>query len=199
MKLAAIGVRMHSGWGALVAVHYETGGKIEIIDRRRIVVIDPKSPGAKQPYHFAENMELARAGEFIENCFENTKQIATKAIRDLLGELNARKYRLKGAAVVLASGRPLPPLEKILSAHPLLHTAEGVFFREVFANACESCGLATTGVRERDLMEAMNAKFGKTAAKMQRQVAAQGRTIGPPWTTDQKTATLAALTLLAKK
>ena len=199
MKLAAIGVRMHSGWGALVAVHYETGGKIEIIDRRRIVVIDPKSPGAKQPYHFAENMELARAGEFIENCFENTKQIATKAIRDLLGELNARKYRVKGAAVVLASGRPLPPLEKILSAHPLLHTAEGVFFREVFAKACQSCGLATTGVRERDLTEAMNAKFGKTAAKMQRQVAAQGRTIGPPWTTDQKTATLAALTLLAKK
>lgn len=199
MKPAAIGVRMHSGWCALVVVHYEAGGKIEIIERRRIIVIDAKTPGAKQPYHSAENMELPRAEKFIETCFENTKQIATEAIRDLLAELTARKYQVKGAAVVLASGRPLPPLEKILSAHPLLHTAEGHFFREALAKACETCGLPTIGVRERDLKESLEAKFGKAAARMQRQVAAQGRTIGPPWTTDQKTATLAALTLLAKK
>jgi len=34
MKPAALGIRMHSGWGILVAVNHE----IEIIERRRIVI-----------------------------------------------------------------------------------------------------------------------------------------------------------------
>jgi hypothetical protein len=198
MKPAAIGVRMHSGWGALVAVCF-AAGKLEIIERRRIEVIDVATPGAKQPYHFAKDLGLPRAEKFIAECFADSQQRATSAIRDLLAELSARKYRVKAAAVVLASGRPLPPLAKILAAHPLLHTAEGQFFREVFAKACDICHLPVEGVRERDLNERVQTKFGKAATKIQRQIAAQGRKIGPPWTTDQKTAALAALTLLAKK
>ena len=198
MKRAAIGVRMHSGWGALVAVCYDAG-KVEIIERRRIEVIDAASAGAKQPYHFAKDLEISRAEKFIEGCFANSCQLAAAVIRDLLAELSVRKYRVKGAAVVLASGRPLPPLAKILAAHPLLHTAEGQFFREVFVKACESCDLPVVGIRERDLENGLQTKFGKAATKIHRQLSAQGRAIGPPWTTDQKTAALAALTLLAAK
>jgi hypothetical protein len=198
MMPAAIGVRMHSGWGALVAVCFDAG-KVEIIERRRIEVIDAAAPGAKQPYHFAKDLGLPRAEKFIAKCFADSQQRAASAIRDLLAELSRRKYRIKGAAVVLASGRPLPPLAKILAAHPLLHTAEGQFFREVFAKACDICDLPVEGIRERDLDERVQTKFGKAATKIQRQIAAQGRTIGPPWTTDQKTAASAALTLLAKK
>jgi hypothetical protein len=197
MKRAAIGVRMHSGWGALVAVCFD-GGKVEIIERRRIEVIDAASAGAKQPYHFAKDLEISRASKFIDGCFENSCRLAVTVIRDLLAELSARKYRVKGAAVVLASGRPLPPLVKILAAHPLLHTAEGRFFREVFVKACKSCDLPVVGVREREIDESLQTKFGKAATKIQRQLSAEGRKIGPPWTTDQKTAALAALTLLSK-
>jgi hypothetical protein len=198
MKPAAIGVRMHSGWGALVAVCYDAG-KVEIVERRRIEVIDPNTAGAKQPYHFAKDLDHPRAEQFIAKCFADSKQLAAAAIRDLLAGLSARKYKVKGAAVVLASGRPLPPLAKILAAHPLLHTAEGHFFREVFAKACESCGVPVGGLRERDLAETLKLKFGQAARKFHRQISAAGRTIGPPWTTDQKAATVAALTLLAKK
>jgi hypothetical protein len=197
MKPAAIGVRMHSGWGALVAVT-NSAGKIEVIERRRIVVITESTPGAKQPYHFAANLELPDAEKFIARCFADSKRLAAQAIRDLLAELSARQYRVAGAAVVLASGRPLPPLAKILVAHPLLHTAEGQFFREVFAKACESLALPVTGIRERDLEAQLQQTFGKAATKLQRQISNAGRTLGPPWTTDQKTAALAALTLLAK-
>ncbi len=197
MKPAAIGVRMHSGWGALVAVSFDAG-KVEIIERRRIEVIDAAASGAKQPYHFAKDLGLLRAEKFIAKCFADSQRRAASAIRDLLAELSSRKYRVKAAAVVLASGRPLPPLAKILAAHPLLHTAEGQFFREVFAKACDICDLPVEGIRERDLDERLRFNFGKAAANVQRQLSAQGRKIGPPWTTDQKTAALAALTLLAK-
>src|SRR5580658_2220668 len=185
MKPAAIGVRMHSGWGALVAVSF-AAGKLEIIERRRIEVIDVATPGTKQPYHFAKDLGLPRAEKFIAECFADSQQRATSAIRDLLAELSARKYRVKAAAVVLASGRPLPPLAKILAAHPLLHTAEGQFFREVFAKACGNCHLPVEGIRERGLDERLQKTFGKAATRLRRQVVERRRVIGPPWTADQK-------------
>lgn len=188
---------MHSGWGALVAVT-NSAGKVEVIERRRVSVIAESTPGAKQPYHFAANLELPEAQKFIAKCFAASKRLAAQAIRDVLAELSARQFRVAGAAVLLASGRPLPPLAKILVAHPLLHTAEGQFFREVFAKACESLALPVTGIRERDLAAQLQQTFGKAATKMQHQISAAGRVLGPPWTTDQKSAALAALTLLAK-
>ena len=48
MKASSIGIRVHSGWGALVAVANEAGG-LEVIERRRIEIIDRKQPGAAQP------------------------------------------------------------------------------------------------------------------------------------------------------
>jgi hypothetical protein len=195
MKRAAIGVRMHSGWGALVAVCFD-GGKVEIIERRRIEVIDGASAGAKQPYHFAKDLEISRASKFIEGCFANSCGLAAAVLRDLLAELSVRKYRVKGAAVVLASGRELPPLAKILAAHPLLHTAEGQFFREVFVKACESCGLPVVGIRERDIDDCLRKKLGAAAPRIRRQVSGMGKVIGSPWTADQKLAALAGLLAL---
>src|SRR5712691_4760848 len=85
MKRAAIGVRMHSGWGALVAVS-NSAGTVEVIDRRRVAVTIPGTPGANQPYHFAENFEFPEAERFLGNCFAASKRLALTAIRDLVGE-----------------------------------------------------------------------------------------------------------------
>ena len=48
MKTAAIGVRMHSGWGALVAVSND-GGTLEIIDRQRVSLTTSGARGGNQP------------------------------------------------------------------------------------------------------------------------------------------------------
>src|SRR5947208_2598466 len=53
MKRAAIGIRAHSGWGALVAIS-GSPGSLRIIDRRRVIVADDAIAGSKQPYHFSE-------------------------------------------------------------------------------------------------------------------------------------------------
>jgi hypothetical protein len=198
MKTAAIGARMHSGWGALVAVS-NSAGTIEVIDRRRIVVTPPGTPGVNQPYHFAENLALPEAEKFIGSCFVASKDLALAAVRDVICKLHGRQYRVVGSAVLLASGRPLPPLAKILASHAAIHAAEGEFFRDVFSKACESLTVSVTGFRERDLDGCFHAAFGKTASQMKQQISTLGRSLGPPWTTDQKTAALAALLVLANK
>jgi hypothetical protein len=198
MKRAAIGVRMHSGWGALVAVSNNSGA-VEVLDRRRISVTIPGTPGAIQPYHFVENFKLPEAESFLANCFAVSSRLASAAIREVLDELRSRKFRVVGSAILLASGRPLPPLQKILAAHPLIHTAEGEFFREAFSQASKALHLPVTGIRERDLDDRLQSTFAKSATRLRRQVSTLGRTLGPPWTREQKTATLAALLLLANK
>jgi len=198
MKRAAIGVRMHSGWGALVAVA-NSGGAMEVLERRRVAVTTPGTPGVSQPYHFAKKLELAEAEKFLGNSFAASKRLALAAVRDVVGELRDRQYRVVGSAVLLASGRALPPLAKILASHALIHAAEGEFFREVFSKACEGLDLSVSGIRERDLEECVQTTFGKAATRMRRQISTLGRSLGPPWTADQKTAALAALIVLASQ
>ncbi len=198
MNRASIGVRTHSGWGALVAVSLGAG-KVEVIERRRIALTTPGIPGAIQPYHFAKNLELPAAEKFIADCFASSRRLAAAAIHDVVNELRTRKYRVVASAIILASGRPLPPLPKILAAHPLLHAAEGEFFREAFSKACESLGIPVTGLRQRELEERARKTFGKAASRISKQLSVAGHSLGPPWTTDQKTATLAALLVLTAK
>ena len=170
---------------------------IEILDRRRIVTADPEMPGAIQPYHYAMNLQFPE--KHIANCAVASTRLAVAAISDLVTELNARHYRVVGAAVLLASGRSLPPLEKILAAHPLIHTAEGEFFRHTVTQACEALQISVTAIRQRDLDERAKAAFGKGASGVQGSIESLGKTIGPPWTKDHKTAALAAALLLSSR
>lgn len=198
MRRAAIGVRMHSGWGALVAVSNRADA-LEVIERRRVAVTTPASPGGNQPYHFAENLELQEAEKFLANYIAISKRLAVTGVRTVVQDLGRRGYRIEGCAVLLGSGRPLPPLVKILGSHALIHAAEGELFRSILSKACDDLKLPVTGIPERNLNEQMQIKFGEAADQMSRQVAMLGRSIGPPWTKDQKTAALAAALVLAKK
>jgi hypothetical protein len=196
MKRAAFGVQMHSGWGVLVAVSGAPQA-IEILARRRIVTADPEMPGAIQPYHYAMNLKLPESDKHLANCAAASTRLAVAAIGDLVEELNARHFHIVGSAVLLASGRSLPPLEKILASHPLIHTAEGEFFRNTVSRACEDLQISVTAIRQRELDERAKAAFGNAASRVLGSIASLGKTIGPPWTKDHKTAALAAALILS--
>jgi hypothetical protein len=191
MKRAALGFHMHSGWGVLVAVSQDANA-VTLLDRRRIVVADPEEQGAIQPYHFAAQLKPAEQEKHLAHCAASSCQLAATAISEVIRELDARRYRIVGAAILLASGRPLPPLAKILGAHPLIHTAEGEFFRQAVRQACEGLRIPVTAIRMRELDAGEN-----KGSALQRSIAGLGRTVGPPWTKDHKTAALAAALLLA--
>jgi hypothetical protein len=196
MKRAALGVRMHSGWGVLVAISGDANS-VEILDRRRIVTTDPSTPGSNQPYHHAANLGLPESERYLADCTAVSERLALAAVADVVRELERRHHRVVGSAVLLASGRPLPSLSKILASHPLIHTAEGVFFRDAVSKACERLEIPVTAIRERELDEGAKTAFGNAANRVQRRISSLGSSIGPPWTKDHKTAALAASIILA--
>lgn len=172
---AILGFRAHSGWAVAIAVSDEMP-----VLRRRIEMVKGTGFRARQPYHAAEEMKLEKAEAFLKQTEELAVEMASAAVADLIAKLRADGYTVKRAVVLEGSGKPLPELSKILAAHPLIHTAEGVFFREVLKKASVLCGLSVSGVRERDLPAPVVARFS-----------AKDKSLGPPWTQDEKLAAAA--------
>jgi hypothetical protein len=197
MKQAALGIRMHSGWGAVVAVAGDAS-IFEVLYRARIVVCEAEGPRANQPYHYAAQLELERAQSFLTEYAAGAEHLASAQIGAAIEELRSRRFRVTAAAILLASGRSLPPLLQILAAHPLIHAAEGELFRNVARSACQCFGLRVEGFRERDLEKSAASAWGTAAPRIQKQIAQMGRAMGPPWTQDQKTAALAAAIALSQ-
>jgi len=195
MKTAAFGFRMHSGWGALVAVSGDADSA-EVVHRCRLEVIDPSLPGGKQPYHYAAELPLEKGKQHISNCSAQSKAKALTAICDTLQELKSRQYQIKSAAVLMASGRALPSLPEILASHPIIHTAEREFFRSAVIKACAELKIPLKQFRERELEDHANSAFGKKSLLVLRRVSGMGIVLGPPWTADYKAAALAALLAL---
>jgi hypothetical protein len=195
-KPAAIGCRAHSGWAARVIV----AGSVDaptILGRRRIVIADPKIAGSKQPYHAAEGLPFPRAEQLVARCTERSRLMARQALQAALEEACAEGYEVRGCGVVLASGRPLPDLAATLASHALIRTAEGELFRNVIADASRAMKVPVTGVKERELLAQASAALGLSDAKLQSYLRRIGRDLGPPWTQDEKSATLVAWLALA--
>ena len=188
MKRAALGIRMHSGWGVLVAV----GDAIDIIDRRRIVVTDDNGPRGNQPFHCAQELGLLEAEEYLSKYRTKSERLAQEEIGVAVKKLNGQGYDVAVAALLLASGRPLPVLSKILASHPLIHAAEGELFREVVNDACKSLKVPVVRYRERDLEELGKVSLTCSMRTAKERVASGGKAVGPPWTADHKAAALAA-------
>lgn len=191
-----MGVRMHSGWGVLVAVSND-GGHVKVIARERIEVINEKNGGKKQPYHFARTMAFGAAERYLARSAGESQRLAREVILALTEKLQLSGYRVGNCAVLTASGRELPPLAEILAAHPLIHTAEGEFFREAIARACGALEISVSRVRERDVEQQATTAFGKLAPRFTKQIADAGKALGTPWTQEHKRAALAAWIALA--
>jgi hypothetical protein len=190
-----IGIRAHSGWAAVVAVAGNLDSP-EILARERVSLIDPGARGAKQPYHFAKTLSLKDAESHLAQCAKTARQLAAEGLQTILGRANASGRKITGCAILTASGRPIPDLPEILASHAMIHTAEGEFFRNAFADACDQLGIRTSKFRERELLGIAAAELRLAPARIKTRLAHIGRSVGPPWAQDQKSAALAAFLLL---
>jgi hypothetical protein len=193
---AALGLRAHSGWAALVAV----SGSLDspsVIDSRILQLANPKTSGSKQPYHAAEPLALAAAAKLVARCTQEAHDLACAGLHSALEELETTGFVIGGCGILLNSAPELPSLERILASHALIHTAEGQLFRDALSQAAATHRLAVTGVTERELFSIAAVKLSRTRDQLHAQFAQMGRTLGPPWREDQKHATLAAWIVLA--
>jgi hypothetical protein len=136
-------------------------------------------------------MKLADAEAFLDRCHAATRRMAETAVREAVAELAGKGHTVAGACVLLGSGRPATGLAATLRSHPMIHTAEGDFFRGALKGACESCGLPVLGVREKEIAGQAAATLGISADHLQLRVAALGKSVGPPWRQDEKLCAIA--------
>jgi len=191
MSFCAIGLRAHSGWAALVALA-GTRRAPEVVSRSRIEMADPAIRGSKQPYHEAEEMELRDAARYLARCERASLRLARAGLAGALEDLAERGHRPEACGILLAAGAPLPELASILASHARIHTADGEHFRNALAAAARERGLEVVRVRERDAAAAVASELRLAAEDLVRRVQDMRGTLGPPWTQDQKLATLAA-------
>ena len=194
---AALGFRAHSGWAAVVAV----GGSPDapqVLTRARIELADPKAPESIQPYHSASELELEAASKFITFCSAVTKQMARRAVRNVVTQLQKSGHTVVACGNLLGSGHSPATLSEALASHPMLHTAEGEFYRDALDEASVHVGLNVVGVREKEAIELGSAMFGMTSNGLQRVLTDLGKPFGSPWRQDEKLATLAAWLALSE-
>lgn len=198
---AAIGFRAHSGWAAAVALVQASAAPADApvaIVRRRIEMRERGAAGPSQPYHAAVGLEIREAERLVGDCAARAASLAATALRGIVEDLRQLGHPVVGCGLLMASGRPLPPLERILASHPLLHSAEGELFRDALRAASRECGLPLTTVKERELFPRAAADLRLPAGRIERHVAAMGKGIGPPWRQDEKFAAVAAWLALSR-
>lgn len=198
MEQATLGFRVHSGWAALVALTLGRGAPI-VLARERVQLVDTFIYKFRQPYHTAGRLPLEQAAAFVARMRTEARRLAATAIRKLEADLRAQGFAFARCGVLLASGRPLPALPRILASHALIHTADGELFREALLRACAGRRLKTVMVRERELLAAASKALRLRPDVLARRIAALGRPIGPPWSQDEKLASAIAWFALASR
>jgi hypothetical protein len=148
-------------------------------------------------YHAAAQLDdLAAAQRLVEAARAEAMEHAGVAMHSLQAALPAG-HRLPTAGIVQSNARLPDSPEAILRAHPLLHTAEGVLFRKVLAQACGDLRLPVLGVPSRELGAAAAALLGVDPGELPVWLAAAGRGLGRPWGKDEKDALQVATRALA--
>jgi hypothetical protein len=198
MKSAALGFRAHSGWTALVALCV-TKGVPSVLVRQRLHLVETFTYRFRQPYHTAERMPPDEAQAFISRAETEAQRLASRAIQELKESLLAQGYELRRCGLVLASGRPLPALPQILASHALIHTADGELFRRAILDASTHSGLAKATIKERELLSETSRVLRIKPGDLTRRIAGLGKPLGPPWSQDEKLASLVAWLSLASR
>jgi hypothetical protein len=192
----ALGVRTHSGWAAVVAVAAGPDG-ISIAHRGRLELVVPGPDAVRQPYHEADGLTLERARRIVADATELASRLAAEGLAAVAERVRG-DGRVEACGLLLSSGRPLPGFEAILASHAAIHAAEGELYRDAIRSAATARRWTVAGSPEKQVWTRAGAAVGRPPAAVQKRVAGLGKSLGPPWTQDEKLATAAAIVALSE-
>ena len=144
MTVRALGISVHTGWGACVVV---TGSlaKPVIVTNERVQILGDDE---RFCFHMAADMKRPEAEAFLARIRKKALVNARQALAPLVAGA-------KACAIVAKTGDP-GALDEILAAHPRIHTAEGCLYRDVFSAAS---GIPVTIVPPATLDDALVGKL----------------------------------------
>ena len=189
---AAIGLRAHTGWAALVVIGRAPSA---LLDRRRFELLPPGVPD--QLFHTAAERELVAAAELVAQTVAAVDSFAERALRTILDEQRARGRTIVACGMI-GTPHESPALSAILASHARIHAAEGDLFRKTLAAAAHAAGVSLVAVPEKEVASETAHALHITPASLERRLAEIGHLAGPPWRADQKLASMAAMLALAR-
>lgn len=157
----AIGITVHTGWGACVVV----AGSLRRPQILANEVVEALEGEERFCYHRASEMEPAAVHDWL-------KRVRTKALARARKALEPLLTRHVSIGAIVAKDGTSPDPETALATHMRIHSAEGLFYRDIFRDAC---GIPCRIVPPASLD---TTRVGKLAVN--------------PWGRDQKLAALAA-------
>lgn len=190
---AVLGFRPHTYWTAAIALTGEPQTP-QVIDRRRI---DFAAGDERSVYHRVETMAPDEAKAWIARVWAACEADTRRGVGELVKGLANTGVTLGVAVVPIGRAKAPDQLADILKSHSHMHAAEGEFYRGVVATACTNLGLEVRRAVERDLPARVSQLLRIDGPALQQRLKAIGASLGPPWTEDQKLATLAAWSSLA--
>jgi hypothetical protein len=163
----AIGITVHTGWGTCVVVR----GSLHDPQLVHNTVIELLQGTDRFCYHRAAAMKAASVRDWLA-------QVRAKALAQARTELAPLLTPAVRVGAIVARDGTLSDPDAALATHMRIHLAEGLFYRDVFRDACQiPCRITP-------------------AASLD--TAAAGRIDTKPWGRDQKLAALAAWQALGR-
>ena len=186
--VAVLGFRPHTYWTAVVALAGEPDAP-QVIERRKIMFA---AGGERFIYHQVADMDAAAAAARIADVRAATGTNAARGIAELTSAVGEAGFTVRLAVVPAGRARTTPTFADIVKSHTAIHAAEGDFYRDVVAQACGGLGLDVSRLAERDLLLEASRSLGVHAIALESRLKTMGHVLGPPWSEDQRLATLAA-------
>jgi hypothetical protein len=165
-----LGASVHTGWAATVVAGGDWN-RPELVVREHVELLGEDE---RFVFHKAAEMRPAQAREWVAQARAKATQRASAVLRRLTSA-----HAIEACAVVAKKGALLP-LEEIVAAHPRIHTAEGLLYRDVLVDAAKATGLRVKVIAPAEL-----------DTKDPRLVNV-GRVVGKPWSVDWKLAVMGA-------
>ena len=191
-KIVSIGLRAKTARAIVVVL----GGTIDapmVITKLEIKLADPKIPATSQPYHEVMELPWDESQRAVRKSVAAIEAVARKALAHLIKELQSQGMKVCGAGIVGAKDRDLA---RIGNYHIRAHAAEGVLFRRVLDLAADANGLSRRTFPDRELEELSQTELGAQHAMVKGKLNELGRSLAPPWRTDEKQAATAAWLVL---
>jgi hypothetical protein len=124
-KRHAMGITLHTGWGACVVV----GGSLHEPQIVANDIIEMLGDEERFCFHKAADMKHAAAEQWIAQARVKAFENARRALSGLLA-------RDVGVCAIVAKEGTAGDLCKVLASHPKIHSAEGFFYRDILRSAC---------------------------------------------------------------
>jgi hypothetical protein len=191
-NIVSIGLRAKTARAIVVVL----GGTIDaplVFMKLEIALADPKFPATAQPYHEVMELPWEESQRVVRKSAAAIEAIARKALARLIKELQSQGMKVCGVGIVGAKDRDLA---RIGNYHIRAHAAEGVLFRRVLDLAADANGLSRRTFSDREFEELAKTELGAQHSVVKGKLSDLGRSLAPPWRTDEKQAAAAAWLVL---